>query len=171
MTWLRPTSLPLTLLMALVLAACSSPTAPPQPISAPAPAPALQGSDFDGRNHDLAQYAGSVVVVSVWASWCGPCREEIPILARAQERLGPEGLIVLGVNFRDNPDAAKQFLAEERPSFPSVADPRGTVAVAWGVAALPQSFLVDRDQRVVARHVGPVTDAWIDATVAAQVRA
>lgn len=157
----------LVLVAAVCLAACAR---APVGERERQPAPALQGVDFEGTHHDLGQHKGSVVVVSAWASWCGPCRDEIPVLARAQQRLGPDGLIVLGLNFRDNPDAAKEFLAAERPPFRSVMDPRGTISVAWGVAALPQSFLLDRDQNVVARHVGPVTDAWIKDTVEPEVR-
>lgn len=157
----------LAVVLALVLAACA-PTAPTR--VEPRPAPALSGVDLEGTHRDVAELEGSVVVVSVWASWCGPCRDEIPVLARAQERLGPAGLVVLGLNFRDNPDAAGQFLAEVRPPFPSVADPKGTIAVGWGVSSLPQSFLLDRHGQVVAQRSGPVTDAWVDDVVVPEVR-
>lgn len=149
----------------LLLAAC----APVVSQEDPWPAPELQGTDFDGDAWDIDELRGSVVVVTVWASWCGPCRDEVPVLSAAEQELGPEGLKVLGVVFRDNPDAARQFVEEEEPAYPSVLDPEGTISVAWGVSALPQSFLVNRNGEVVDRHFGAATDEWIADVVAPEV--
>lgn len=146
----------------LLLATACSTGNPPQD---PYPAPALHGTDLEGSRWNLEDHRGSVVLVSVWASWCGPCREEVPVLSATDEQYGPEELLVLGLVFRDNPDAARQFIADENPTFPSVVDADGTIAVDWGVSALPQSFLIDEDGSVVARYFGPVTQQWIDEVV------
>lgn len=154
------------LLALILLTSCT----PADSTQQPQPAPPLSGPGMDGVHYDLADLEGSVVVVSVWASWCGPCRQEIPVLSRAQEELGPEGLVVLGLNFRDHPSAAQEFVEEEQPGFPSVVDNKGTISVGWGVSALPQTFLVDRQGRVVERHFGAVTDTWVKDVVAPEVR-
>lgn len=135
----------------------------------PYPAPPLTGPDLAGRQWDIDEYGGAVVLVSVWASWCGPCRDEVPVLSAVDEQYDSDELLVLGLIFRDNPDAARQFIEEEQPSFPSVVDADGTIAVEWGVSALPQSFLIDRNGTVVARHFGAVTQEWIDDVVIPQV--
>lgn len=147
----------------LVLSGCAPPPA------YPLPAPPLSGEDLDGQAQDLAALEGSVVIVPVWASWCGPCRDEVPVLQDALTRWGEEGLEVLGINMRDRDDSARAFLDEHGGDYPSVVDPRGTVAVGWGVTTLPVTFLVDREGQVVARHPGVVTDAWLDEVVADQV--
>lgn len=154
-------------LMLVILVSCSCTTGVPE--QDPYPAPSLNGSDLEGRQWNLEEHRGAVVLVSVWASWCGPCRDEVPVLSDIDTRYGPEDLQVLGLIFRDNPDAARQFIEEEHPTFPSVVDPKGTIAVEWGVTALPQSFLVDRSGTVVARHFGAVTQEWIDDVVIPQV--
>lgn len=152
------------LVCVLVVSGCAA-----TPARGAEPVRALKGTDFSGTQWDLAKLRGQVVLVAVWASWCGPCHQEVQPLSRAQRDLGPEGLVVLGVNFRDNPDAAESFLAEEKPSYPSIPDADGSMSVDWGVTAIPQSFLVSRDGKIVERHMGEVTEAWVDDVVAAEV--
>lgn len=147
----------------LVLGGCAPPPA------YRLPAPPLSGEDLGGQPRDLASLEGSVVIVPVWASWCGPCRDEVPVLEDALARWGADDLAVLGINMRDRDDSARQFLAEHGASYPSVVDPRGTVAVGWGVTTLPVTFLVDRDGQVVARHTGVVTNEWLDRVVAEEL--
>jgi DsbE subfamily thiol:disulfide oxidoreductase len=149
----------------LVLAALASGCTVEEPVQVATAAPPLAGTDFAGEAWDVENLAGSVVLVTMWASWCAPCREEVPVLDRAQELHAARGLVVLGVNTQDSADAAQGFLAAEQPAFPSVVDPDGTIAVEWGVRGLPESFLVDRSGKVVARRTGPVDDAWITEVV------
>jgi cytochrome c biogenesis protein CcmG/thiol:disulfide interchange protein DsbE len=131
------------------------------------PAPALRGTTLDGANFDLADNRGSVVLVNVWASWCGPCRDEIPLLDAAARGLGPRGLMVVGVDTQDNPQRARTFLAEVAGTvaYQSVDDSAGRVAVDWGTFGVPETFLVDRDGTVRARVVGEVSPRWIDDQV------
>ena len=132
----------------------------------PRPAPGLSGQDLEGDHHDLADLAGDVVIVNAWASWCGPCREEMPVLARAQDSLGDAGLQVLGLNVRDRPEAAAQLIEDTEAGFPSIVDPDGRHAVTWGVRGMPQTFLVDRSGDIVDLTFGAVDDEWIESTVA-----
>jgi cytochrome c biogenesis protein CcmG/thiol:disulfide interchange protein DsbE len=130
------------------------------------PAPALAGTTLDGQRFDLAGWRGSVVLVNVWGSWCGPCRDEAPLLATAEQGLRDRGLRVVGIDVRDRPDAARAFLASYGgAAWPSVADPDGEHAVDWGTYALPESYVVDRAGVVVAKSTGPVTAGWIDSAV------
>lgn len=128
-------------------------------------APPLHGRSLTGERVDLEALRGHVVLVTVWASWCAPCRSEAPLLQSSYAELRDEGFRVVGLNFRDAPDAADAFAAEMGMTFPSIRDETGTLAVGWGVAALPQSFLIDPDGRIVARNAGPVTSAWISQEI------
>lgn len=151
--------------LALLLGGCAAPSVEEEP------APPLEGVDMDGDALSLADLRGEVVIVAVWASWCGPCRDEFPVLEEALAELGPDGLAVLGVNFRDVPAAAQDFLAEIPVSFPSVVDLDGSLSLEWGVRAVPQAFLIDREGRIVDRQFGGVDDAWIAGPVTEAVGA
>ncbi|MFP5345778.1 MAG: TlpA family protein disulfide reductase [Actinomycetes bacterium] len=125
-------------------------------------APPLAGPTVQGGKADLADLRGKVVLVNVWASWCGPCRDELPLLARTRERLARQGLEVLGLDMSDGPVAARALLEETAAtSLTSVVDPDGTQAVAWGVRGVPETFLVDRQGVVRERRIGPVTEEWV----------
>ncbi|MGI5187223.1 cytochrome c-type biogenesis CcmF C-terminal domain-containing protein [Promicromonospora sp. CA-289599] len=136
----------------------------------PAPAPALAGEGLDGHEYDVAELRGSVVLVTAWASWCAPCRDEMPVLVDAQEELADAGLEVLGINVRDLPGPARRFATEHELSFPSIVDQQGTMSVAWGLRGVPVTYLVDREGRLVEQHPGPVTAEWIDTVVEPEVR-
>jgi cytochrome c biogenesis protein CcmG, thiol:disulfide interchange protein DsbE len=126
------------------------------------PAPPLAGRTLDGSFFRLERLEGSVVLVNVWASWCGPCRDEMPLLAAAQQKWTGSGLEVVGINTRDGPVAARALLRETGATgVRSVLDPDGRLAVAWGASGVPETFLVDRGGIVRARHVGPVTEQWL----------
>lgn len=130
------------------------------------PAPALAGPTLDGGHYDLAQDPAEAVLVNVWASWCGPCKAEYPVLAAAAEGLGPRGLSVVGINTQDKPEDARAFLEEMGGEvYPSVADFDGRHAVDWGTFGIPETFVVDDTGTVRARLVGEVTPEWIDQFV------
>ena len=131
----------------------------------PRPAPPLAGSDLGGQRHDLRDLRGSVVLVTAWASWCDPCRDEVPVLDEAVHRYGGDGLEVLGLNVQDRPEHARAFVEAEQPRFSSVVDHDGTRAVEWGLRGLPETFLVDRDGLVVAHRFGAVTREWVEDVV------
>lgn len=136
------------------------------PAEGPRRAPQLAGHDLDGQPRNIADLAGDVVVVNTWASWCGPCRDEMPVLAAAQQELGDDGLQVLGLNVRDRPASAARLVEETGVQFPSIVDADGTLSVEWGVRGMPETFVVDRDGYIVAHHFGPVDEEWVESTLA-----
>ncbi|GGM58390.1 cytochrome C-type biogenesis protein [Micromonospora sonchi] len=125
-------------------------------------APALAGTTLDGTWFDLAAVRGQVVLVNVFASWCGPCRDELPLLAETALRWSPQGLRVVGLNLRDGPEAVRTLLKQTQAEQLTVLpDPDGTRAVDWGVRGVPETFVVDRDGRIVAYQPGVVTRQWL----------
>lgn len=139
----------------------------PSATALPRPAPELAGPGLHGEALDLDELRGSVVVVPAWASWCAPCEEEVPVLEQALDRLGPDGLVVLGMNVHDRPRSARAFTGPDGPpGYPSVLDEDGRFAVEWGLRGVPETFVVDRDGDVVAHHLGAVTAEWVESTVA-----
>jgi len=103
---------------------------------------------------DLNAYAGKVVYLDFWASWCAPCRVSFPWLNAMAEALGPRGLVVIGVNVDHNRGPAEEFLRENAASFPIVYDPEGRIARKYGLQGMPTSVLIGRDGKVHATHSG-----------------
>src|ERR1700674_2952062 len=118
------------------------------------PAPPFLVPDIDGRIISTADWQGKVVLVNFWATWCPPCREEIPILIELTKKY-PEKLLVIGVSMDDGPaDEVEQFAVAEGINYPFVMRSRELVSAFGGVPALHTSFLVNRESRVVQKHVG-----------------
>ena len=123
------------------------------------PAPALAGTTLDGATFDLAAQRGKPVLVNFWASWCGPCREEFPLLEDAAARHAAEGLVVVGSLYKDDAEPARDFVAEEGATWPTVVDPERSIGSAWKVLGPPQSFFIDREGVIREVQVGQVRDA------------
>jgi cytochrome c biogenesis protein CcmG/thiol:disulfide interchange protein DsbE len=110
----------------------------------------------------LADYKGKVVVLNVWASWCDPCREEMPLLQHLHENISVQGGVVLGVDTQDASGSALDFLKKTKATFPSLRDRDRSYGRDFGVTAYPETFLIDRRGRVAALRRQPVTQAWLD---------
>jgi len=120
----------------------------------PAAAPSFSARDLDGREISLASLRGKVVLVNFWATWCGPCRAEIPDLIALQEKYR-DGLQVIGISQDEAPvDLVRRFVADHHMNYPVVMSSPEIEALFPGVNALPTSFIVDRQSRIVQKHVG-----------------
>jgi thiol-disulfide isomerase/thioredoxin len=122
----------------------------------PQPAPALKLADLVGTPHDLAQLRGRVVLVNFWATWCPPCRREIPSMERLSQILKGEAFSVLAVDIGEDADTVDAFTSQfdSAPSFPMLLDTHSHVLQAWKAAGLPTTFLVDQQGRIVASAIG-----------------
>jgi cytochrome c biogenesis protein CcmG/thiol:disulfide interchange protein DsbE len=126
-----------------------------------APVSALPRLQRQGRG-SLADYKGKVVVLNVWASWCEPCREEVPLLQKTHERIQPQGGLVLGLDTADASKKAIRFLDEMKADFPSLRDRDRQFGRRLGVTGYPETFLIDRKGRIAALQRFPVTQQWLD---------
>jgi cytochrome c biogenesis protein CcmG/thiol:disulfide interchange protein DsbE len=134
------------------------------------PAPELAGTTIDGQQFDLRQARGKWVLVNFFATWCVPCRQEHPDLVRfadVHRQLGDAE--VVGVIYDDSESAVREYRQEEGGDWPMVVDPKGRVALDWGVAGVPESYVVTPDGRVAAKVVGGVRMASLE-NLLAQVR-
>lgn len=118
-------------------------------------APSCQVQRLDGSGPlDLAGHSGKVVYIDFWASWCGPCAESFLFLDQLEKELKGRGLAVLGVNLDENPADARAFLRKRPVSFALGSDPDGRCPRAYGVQAMPSSYLVDRQGVIRQVHRG-----------------
>jgi cytochrome c biogenesis protein CcmG/thiol:disulfide interchange protein DsbE len=130
-------------------------------------APAIVGQTLDGATFDLSGQRGRWVVVNFFATWCIPCIEEHPELVAFDESHAAVGdASVVSVLFDDKPESAREEFAKRGGDWPVVIDDEGAVGVAYGVARVPESFLVAPDGTVVQRLVGGVTAAQLDDLLA-----
>ena len=129
--------------------------------------PALSLRDLDGKEHKLADYKGKVVVLNFWATWCDPCREEMPAMQRLQERLAGK-LVVLAVDYGEGPPRIKDFLKKVPVRFTVLLDRDTSAATAWKVKVLPTTLVIDPDQKVRYVAVGDV--GWDTQAVEEQMR-
>lgn len=118
------------------------------------PAPPVGGEMLAGDPVDIA---GRVTVVNFWGSWCGPCREEQPLLEALWKRFGPQGVVFVGINTRrDQRAAALAFLEEFEVTYPSIYDPTSAIAFDYAVRGMPATFVIDRQGLIAARIIGAV---------------
>jgi peroxiredoxin len=149
--------------LALALASCQEARGP-RPASPPpaqaAHADADRAPDFtlpalSGKPVHLSDYQGRVVLLDFWATWCGPCRMEIPHFKQLTEKYGGRGFVVLGVSLDDTgAEVVRPFVADHEIAYPVVIGDQYTANRYGGVSALPTTFLIDRQGRVVKKYVG-----------------
>jgi len=110
--------------------------------------PPLSRSGLDGKVVDLKAMQGRVLVVNFWATWCEPCRDEMPSLQRLRAKLAGKPFEVITVNFGESAEKIAQFLDKEKVTLPVLLDTQKETAQEWGVGGLPMTFLVDARGRV-----------------------
>jgi cytochrome c biogenesis protein CcmG, thiol:disulfide interchange protein DsbE len=147
------------------IASAAGQTEPESPGPAPvagAPAPDFSLSGIDGAQVRLSDYRGDVVLVNFWATWCGPCRAEMPLLQERFTALRESGLVVLAVNDDEPVGEVTAFVQELGLTFPILLDPGANVQQLYRVLGYPTSFLVGRDGVIQRVHVGVLTDSQLD---------
>jgi peroxiredoxin len=115
--------------------------------------------DMNGTNVRLTDYKGKVILMNFWATWCGPCKTEIPAFNQLYDQYKDRGLVVLGVSTDDEPEALRAYAASMKMTYPVlVGRDSEEVLDAWGpVYAIPTSFFVGRDGSICGKHMGPAT--------------
>lgn len=138
-------------LLAALLAGCAE---KPEPPARGAPAPGFELADLEGDRHRLADFAGQVVVLNFWATWCPPCVDEMPSLQQLADRLGPEGLAVVAVSVDERYADIEPFVEEHRLRFLVLHDLGKRVSRRYAVLQFPETWIVGRDGRLAAHIVG-----------------
>lgn len=161
----------LTLFLLLFLAGCDEKKQTPAP---PAgnyigqPAPNFTLTDMQGQQVSLAQFRGQVVLLNFWATWCQPCRDEMPSMEGLYQQSRDQGLVLLAVNVEENGFAAvNSFLKRTPHSFPILLDPGADVQNLYQVFRFPETFLIDRNGIVVDKIIGGRD--WMSTTLLAKI--
>jgi peroxiredoxin len=124
------------------------------------PAPDFTLPQLDGHDLRLSSYRGKVVLLDFWATWCDPCREEIPHFVELQQKYASSGLQIIGVSMDDSPDPVRPFYQQFHMNYPVVMGTAETGSAYGGVLGLPIAFLIDRKGIIQFKHMG-ATDAAV----------
>ncbi|MDH3689334.1 MAG: TlpA family protein disulfide reductase [Gammaproteobacteria bacterium] len=136
------------------------------PVEQKALAPDFELSSAEGKSYILSRLRGKVVIVNFWATWCPPCRREMPSMQRARDQLDREDFEILAVNVGESAQAVSQFYNEFDPTleFPLLLDPESKVVREWSVMGLPTTFVLDQTGQIVYIATGP-TDLDTEETI------
>ena len=113
---------------------------------------------FDPGTVRLSDYRGQVVVLNFWASWCIPCRDEAPVIEKLHREYRGRDVVFLGVNMQDAENDARAFIDEFGMSYPNGRDLNGSVYIMYGVAGVPETFIIAGDGKVLRKHIGPIDE-------------
>lgn len=154
----------------LVLAASRQPSAtaaePAQNATAKQPSPAWELKDLDGKSVKSSDFAGKVVILDFWATWCGPCRMEIPGFIELQKQYADKGLVVIGVSLdQDGASAVKPFIEKMGINYPIALGDEAVVSAFGGIEGIPTTFIIDRAGNIVRKHVGYAPKAEFEADI------
>ncbi|MDG2307432.1 MAG: prolipoprotein diacylglyceryl transferase [Candidatus Binatia bacterium] len=136
--------------------------------SGPKTAPEFVAQDLKGQAMRLTQHRGKVVFLNLWTTWCPPCREEMPAMQRLAKRLDGQGFVMIAVSEDDDASKVQAFVDEMKIEFPVLIDPTGSVGRAYGITGYPETFIIDRKGKQVARYIGPRD--WTDPQIEKDLR-
>jgi cytochrome c biogenesis protein CcmG/thiol:disulfide interchange protein DsbE len=114
----------------------------------------------------LADFRGKVVVLNVFASWCQPCLAEAAILEQEQHRIAKNNATILGVTYLDNSSASETFVQQNHITYPAIRDVNGNLVRSFGVTGVPETFVINRQGRIVALRRFQLAGDWLEQTVA-----
>jgi thiol-disulfide isomerase/thioredoxin len=151
----------IALFLLLAVSAAGAADLPPlghkmNPVSPPLVAPDFKLPDMDEQDHALSDFRGKVVMLNFWATWCPPCRREMPSMQRLYEKFSERGLVVVAVNQFEDPDLVFEFTGRLslEPSFPILFDRESRVSERYKVKGLPTTYLLDKQGRIRYRAIG-----------------
>jgi len=126
------------------------------PVTPPVEAPGIRLKDMDGAEVALENFRGKVLLLNFWATWCPPCRREMPSMEKVYQALGNEGFSVVAINQYEDPDHVFAYIGQlaTDPSFPILFDPDSSVSEAYRVKGLPSTFLIDKHGRIRYQAIG-----------------
>lgn len=130
--------------------------------------PEYAATNLDGTKFELSKRRDKVVLLNLWATWCGPCRYEIPELQRIHDAYAARGFEVVGVSVDEGSvDSVKEFIAEKKMTYPQVLDPDGQLATLLQTSVLPTSVMLDRSGKIVWKKFGAIeeNDAELEAAI------
>ncbi len=119
-------------------------------------APEFVLPSIGGQTRKLSNYRGKVVLVNLWATWCPPCIEELPVLSRIASDYADRGLVVLGIAGDEDTQLVRDFVARSPVKFEVLLDTRGVIGTQYGITGYPETFFVDRQGRLRNKIIGPV---------------
>jgi cytochrome c biogenesis protein CcmG/thiol:disulfide interchange protein DsbE len=134
-------------------------------------APEFSLPDMTGQQLKLSDYRGKVILLDFWATWCGPCREEIPHFVELQNKLGDQGFQVIGVSMDDGPEPVREFYRQFKINYPVVMGNAKIGELYGGVLGLPIAFVIGRDGRIYSRHIGAADISLLEREIEAQLQA
>ena len=131
-----------------------------RPVTLNKPAAAFTAEKLDGTGTlSLSDYAGKVVVLNFWASWCPPCKEENPALLRVWERYRTSDVVIIGIVYEDTIEKARAYVDANGVTWPTVQDPSGRIAFAYGVRAPPETYFIGTDGILAYLRIGAIAEA------------
>jgi len=117
---------------------------------------------FNGEKIKLSDIKGKAVLLNFWASWCIPCKDEAPALEAAWKKYKDKPVVFIGLNVWDDKDSALLYLKEFGGEYENGMDPKGEIAVEYGVGGVPETFFIDTSGKIVDKYIGPLTEVIID---------
>jgi len=137
----------------------------PKPTAPGNAAPEFTVTDIDGKKLALSDYKGKVVLLDFWATWCTPCRAEIPHFVEMQQKYGPQGFQVIGISMDDDAKPVKEFYRQFNMNYPVAVGDDKLAQSFGGVLGLPVNFIIDREGRIHAKYLGATDVSVIDKAV------
>ena len=134
--------------------------------ASPTPSPAWELKGVDAKPVKFSDFAGKVVILDFWATWCGPCRMEIPGFIELQKQYADKGLVVVGVSLdQDGASVVKSFMDKTGINYPVVLGDETIVNAFGGVEGIPTTFIIDRNGQIVGKHVGYAAKAEFESEI------
>ncbi len=134
-------------------------------------APEFSLPDMSGQQLRLSDYRGKVVLLDFWATWCEPCREEVPHFVELQNKLGDRGFQIIGISMDDGPEPVHDFYRQFKMNYPVVMGNAQIGELYGGVLGLPIAFVIGRDGRLYSRHIGAADISLLEREIETQLQA